>query len=154
MTTHVLRLGYGTSRGRDTYGYNIVRLTDETTGRTFRTVGGGYDMRGTVLADWLVDTCQDHLVAIADRAYYVAPASGGYRRTDAPDALYGMARYEYGDAKPIAPVRVHVDGACGEDSVMRILETIGATVTRTFVHTGRRRGETTGWLVDVPELAR
>jgi hypothetical protein len=53
-TTHVLRLKWTTSRGRDTYGWNVVTLTDETTGRKYRAKGGGYDMTGTVFASWLL----------------------------------------------------------------------------------------------------
>ena len=32
---------YGVSRGRDTYGYNIVTLTSSAQGKKFRCMGGG-----------------------------------------------------------------------------------------------------------------
>lgn len=151
-STTYLRLGHGTSRGQDTYGYTIVRLVDETAGRTFRCMGGGYDMVGTVLADWATETHQDRLLKLADRAFYVAPADGGIRRTDdESSAFYGLYRYEYGDARPIAPVRVSIDGACGQSSVERILTAAGIRLTRTFKASGRNRGETTGWLVEVSD---
>lgn len=39
------------SRARDTYGYNVITLWD---GKDhFKACGGGYDMIGTVLGDWL-----------------------------------------------------------------------------------------------------
>lgn len=150
--TTYLRLGYGTSRGRDTYGYNIVRLTDETSGRTFRCMGGGYDMVGTVLAEWAQETHQDRLLALADRAFYVSPVDGPYRRTDdESSAFYGMTRHEYGDAVPVAPTRVTLDGACGVESILRILKAAGLSLTRTYKTSGRNRGETTGWLVEVSQ---
>lgn len=147
----VLRLGYGTSRGRDTYGYTIVRLVDETAGRTFRCMGGGYDMVGTVLADWATATHQDRLVKLADRAYYVSGTGPGVTVNDGPDSLYGLWRYEYGDAVPIAPVRVSIDGGSGLSSVERILTAAGIKLTRTFVATGRNRGTTTGWIAELAE---
>ena len=44
MTDTVL-FTYGTSRGRDTYGYNIVTLTSSAQGKKFRAMGGGYTER-------------------------------------------------------------------------------------------------------------
>lgn len=149
MTTY-LRLGHGVSRGQDTYGYTIVRLVDETAGQTFRCMGGGYDMVGTVLADWATATHQDRLVKLADRAFYVSPVEGPYRRTeDESNAFYGMTRHEYGDARPIAPIRVTLDGGCGQSSIERILKAAGITLTRTFTPRGVNRGQTTGWIVEV-----
>lgn len=148
MSSTYLRLSYGTSRGRDTYGYNIVTLTDENSWpvKRFRCMGGGYDMVGTVLADWAVATHQDRLLELADRAYYVSPAEGDLRvMSDDPDRFYGMWRYEYGNAVPIAPVRVGIDGACGVESVHRILKAAGLVLTRTH----DRRGNTTGWTVEI-----
>lgn len=139
--TSVLRLSYGTSRGQYTDGYTLVRLTDETAGKTFRCMGGGYAMVGTVLADWAVATHQERLVKLADRAYYVPGPDGRTMVSEAPDTFYGMYRTPDG--------AVTVDGGCGQSSVERILKAAGLTLTRTFKATGRNRGETTGWLVEV-----
>lgn len=49
---HELTVTWTVSRGRDTYGYNIVTLR-ERGDVVARCNGGGYDMRGTVFADWL-----------------------------------------------------------------------------------------------------
>lgn len=144
-----LRLGYGTSRGRDTYGYTVVRLVDETAGKTYRCMGGGYDMVGTVLADWACATHQDRLQNLAGQAFYGVPAGGRVTRTeDERGALYGMYAY-YDEAGEL--VRVRVDGACGQSSVERILTAAGIRLTRTFKTSGRNRGETTGWLVEVDD---
>lgn len=48
-----LALKWTVSRARDTHGYNVVTLTDTSTDRSFRAIGGGYDMEGTVFAEWL-----------------------------------------------------------------------------------------------------
>lgn len=148
--TSVLRLSYGTSRGRETYGYPIVRLTDETAGKTFRCMGGGYDMVGTVLADWACATHQDRLRRLADLAHATVRPGEGYRShgEDTRGRFYGMAAY-YDAAGNLE--RVSVDGACGQSSVERILTAAGIRLTRTFKATGRNRGETTGWLVEVSE---
>ena len=144
-TETYLRIGHGTSRGRDTYGYNIVSLTDEMSWptRRFRCMGGGYDMIGTVLAEWMTETHQDKLLPLADRAYYVSGTEPGVTVSDDPDAFYGMWRYEYGNAVPIAPIRVALDGGCGVESIQRIIKAAGLALTRTH----DKRGNTTGWLV-------
>lgn len=140
-----LRLGYGTSRGQNTYGYTIVRLTDEAAGKTFRCMGGGYDMVGTVLADWATATHQDRLQTLADRAYYVPSAKEPGRTTvsNDPDAFYGMYLREDGT--------VHLDGGCGQSSIERILKAAGIELTRTFTPRGVNRGQTTGWMAEVSD---
>jgi hypothetical protein len=55
-STH-LNISWSVSRGQDTYGYNICRLDDTRTGKRYHLNGGGYDMIGTVLGDWLEDQC-------------------------------------------------------------------------------------------------
>lgn len=129
---HVLRLTYGVSRGHETYGDNIVTLNDETTGKRTRCMGSGYDMVGTVFADWMQDTCQDKLTAIRAQAYY-QPSTNGY--DGCPDGLYGMRLHRDGT--------VTLDGGCGIESMRRIADAIGVDVTRTHDH----KGNTTGWVV-------
>lgn len=120
-TTHVLRLKWSTSRGRDTYGWNIVTLTDETTGKRFRANGGGYDMVGTVFGEWLANTAKPGAIADLEELPY-----GAFRRADGSS--------------------VYLDGACGLDQMVRLARIIGADVTRTH----DRKGNTTGWLVTLP----
>ena len=96
-----LTINCGTSRGRDTYGYNIVSLLDTNTGRRYRCMGGGYDMQGTVLADWLTDTQQGKLLEIRDQEHY------------------GMTHLGTG---------VMIDGACGLATVERIAAAAGIDV--------------------------
>lgn len=134
---------WSVSRGRDTYGYNICRLDDTATGKRYRCMGGGYDMTGTVLAEWLQDVFQDRLRAIADESYAVAREGQGYAVVNQPD-LYGMtAHYAAGESAPL--VRVSIDGACGLSSVERIAKRIGVEVR----HIVNRRGHTVGFTVTV-----
>jgi hypothetical protein len=141
MKTKITRLAlsWSTSKGRDTYGYNICRLDDTTTGERFKCMGGGYDMTGTVFAQWLCANYQTALMGLKDRANYQILLSG--RKTaDRDDALYGMTYHE-------ADQRIHIDGACGLDCVLRIAAEIGLEVERDYIAKGRRRGETVGWYV-------
>ena len=133
MSTY-LGIRWSISRGRETYGYNIVTLTDETTGKRFRAMGGGYDMVGTVFGHWLAATYPTELAAIADRQ---GPSTE--HRGQVADR-YGMYRWE-----PAGPVTL--DGACGLESMQRIARELGVELERTYKRTGPNRGETTGWVV-------
>lgn len=135
MSTTTLVLSTGTSRGRDTFGYTIVRATDVATGKVYKCMGGGYDMVGTVVADWLEDVHQGGLRAISDRAYYRLDNGDRVHL----DGLYGMTTRTDG--------AVSVDGACGIKSVIRVGEVVGLHFQRTF---NRRTGRTTGYIVTDP----
>ena len=137
MTTTVLALSWGVSRGRETDGYTICRLDDQSTGKRYRCMGGGYDMVGTVFGEWLEDVHQDRLQAISDRAHYDYTKPVDDRVSDS--GLYGMVRHRDGK-------RVTLDGACGLESMQRIAREIGVELIRTYVARGRNRGNTTGWV--------
>lgn len=49
---YVVKFKWSVSRGRETYGYNICTayVDDEKVGQS---MGGGYDMQGAAIADWL-----------------------------------------------------------------------------------------------------
>lgn len=119
-----LSLSWSVSKGRYTYGYSICRLDDRNNGHRFRTIGGGYDMIGTVFGEWLQHYYHPELLKIRD---------GGF---------YGMT---YRADKN----QVTLDGACGIESMIRIAEAIGLDVQRDYIATGRRRGETIGWFVQM-----
>ena len=129
-----LNISWSTSRGRDTYGYNICRLDDSRTRKRYRCMGGGYDMIGTVFGDWLADMYAPEIAALFDTrasvdAGYVVK---GYRKI--PD-LYGLTMTPGGD--------VQCDGGCGIESMIRVAETIGLQVQQTY----GRKGRTTGFIV-------
>lgn len=60
MTTKQLHFKWTVSRGRDTYGYNICTLLVDGY-KVAKCNGGGYDMQGTCLGDWLARAFPDRL---------------------------------------------------------------------------------------------
>lgn len=54
-------LRWGTSRGRDTYGYTTCRLVDDRGKKWGGCSGGGYDLRGTALGIWIEQAFADEL---------------------------------------------------------------------------------------------
>lgn len=151
VQTGFATLTWSTSRGRDTYGYNICRLDGPLAAapftRRYRTCGGGYDMTGTVLGEWLADRFQDRLLAITERAGAVYTKANGYQsfhddgtgragRTIKPDCLYGMTYYP--DDR-----RVSLDGACGKSCMESIAAAIGVSLTSVC----NRKGHVTGYMM-------
>ena len=51
-----LEFSRGTSRGNDTYGYPIWRLTDTQTGNVYKCVGAGWDTFGDNVGSYLMTT--------------------------------------------------------------------------------------------------
>lgn len=119
MSFVTLSLSWSTSKGRDTYGYNICRLDDEATGKRYKTCGGGYDMVGTVLGEWLQDVMQQELMFFAElNKTALVDAYHTYKKH--PD-LYGLF---FDMEKNVA----RVDGGCGESSVIKIAEALSLIV--------------------------
>lgn len=133
-----LVLSWSVSKGRDTYGYNICRLDDRNNGKRYRTIGGGYDMIGTVFGEWLQENYQEKLQAIKARSHYITDENGT-GSNPRPDSLYGM-RWKTDNT-------VSLDGACGLECMIRIAEAIGLEFERDYIKKGKRRGETIGWYV-------
>lgn len=140
---HELRITYGTSRGRDTYGYALVSLHEN--GRKVASCnGGGYDMRGTVFGEWLQNTYAERLLELAkktpgafsqcnwngelgpDAHYARVPAE---RKVELYGGTYyangGQGKSDYHDAR--SPF-VSLDGGCGFESMRRIAEAIGLNI--------------------------
>ena len=132
-----LSLTWGISKGRDTYGYNILTLRDEH-GHKYRTMGGGYDMTGTVLGDWLESNYQDRLMKIRSRAHSTWMKSRRFKYNKKQNALYGM-RYSK------TTNGVVLDGACGESCMVAIAKAIGLSIKYT---TAGRRNTHTGYIIE------
>lgn len=130
-----LSLSWSVSRGRETYGYNICRLDDHETGKRYRCSGGGYDMVGTVIGQWLADHYQDRLVAIAERMSARYNKADRYQ-TDQGDLYGGCWRTDVN--------RVTLDGACGRESMCKIAEAVGLQITSDY---DRRKDRTVGFFV-------
>ena len=141
-----LAFRWSVSRGRETYGYNIMTVTDQETGKSYRCNGGGYDMTGTSFGLWLEDRYQGRLlqVAVKRAAATWSKAEGFTSHRDDPDHLYGLTLDIDEDGTPL---RATVDGACGFESMRGIAEVMGLKFERTYVPRGPRRGDTTGYIV-------
>ena len=142
-----LTIKWTVSRARDTYGYNICTLTD-TRGRKVRCNGGGYDMIGTVVGDWLQAWHQSELMAIRERARQVYIV--GDRLHDTTGDLYGMTYHRTGED---GSGWVNVDGACGIESVRKIARAIGLEIKGVYKQGGRNSGATLGFIVSPVETA-
>lgn len=128
--TTVLTFKYTTSRGRDTYGYNIVTLYANGE-KVARTCGAGYDMRGTVLGRYLTDKYNDRLQKL--------PAN--YGSEDKVRGYYGLVHVLpsgkrlhvnlKNDVTLHTEPKTYLDGACGENEMVRIAHAIGVNLEPT-----------------------
>lgn len=121
-----LMIDWSKSRGESTYGWNICRLKDTYTGKRYRTCGGGFDMIGSVLGNWLADRYQDRLETIAHHAA----------------SFNGMRRCK-------RTGRIVLDGGCGVESMRRIAEAVGLNVSPV----PNRRGQTVAFLAETTRPA-
>lgn len=121
------------------YRGSTVKLyaTDEAHDRLMaKAGGGGYDRAGTCLGEFLQGHFGPELARIASRAdsrYRLTRGDGPNERIGVDDdghapydrrSLYGMRAYYRGRKVE----RVHLDGGCGWDSMVRIAEAIGLQV--------------------------
>ncbi len=134
------------SKGRNTYGYNICSLYVNGI-KVSSCNGGGYDMQGTALGNWVEKAFRDELLQLKTEFYGLTfhnpnfnPAkakvkdSKGVERTveelEKSGESLGLARYQafYGASSKV-PTENHIvpsiDGACGMSSVTMILNAIG-----------------------------
>lgn len=169
MNTFSLQLSWGISKGRDTYGYNICRLdapgyypknsgTDNppfVQPKRYRCSGGGYDMTGTVVGNWLQSRYQDRLMQLAQApsrigTFLYRDEDGRLQRAkesaDRKNVLYGSTYYPAHGEKD---AYVSLDGACGLSSMRAIAEAIGLSIKSI----DDRKGRTTGfWIEDYGSL--
>jgi hypothetical protein len=97
MTQKYLTFKWSISRGRNTYGYNICSLYVD--GKKVASCnGGGYDMQGTCLGEWLEKQFAE-----------------GIKGLDVSQ-FYGISEYEG---------KRYLDGACGFDSMRAIAKALG-----------------------------
>lgn len=93
-----LAFTYGTSRGRDTYGYNLVTLTGVCgNDGKYRECGGGYDQTGAALGQFIQHQFSSVLQELTGNI----------------SDFYGLSLSKSGV--------VSVDGACGFDCMVKIL---------------------------------
>lgn len=139
MNTYSLHFKWTVSRGRETYGYNICTLYVDGI-NVGRCLGGGYDMQGTLLAQWLVTAWQTDLLTLfasdftkletdSDVRTYTEGGETIKCASPYPDErnferYYGATLFLY----PSGKRRVSLDGACGFSSMERIGHAIGLSL--------------------------
>jgi hypothetical protein len=126
-----VQISWSTSRGQDTYGYNICRADSHIMGKRFKCIGGGYDMIGTVIGQYIQERFQDQLKALvktheSELIHYV---SDWFKLSN----FYGLT------FKP-KDNRVSLDGACGIECMIKIAEALGLEVQRTHNRKGHMDG--------------
>lgn len=122
MKTDALEFKRTTSRGVNTFGYGIVSLYVNGK-KEFSTCGGGYDMKGTVFADYIK---RYHLPRLLDK-------KGNSGSLDDGTGYYGLGFFspkgerhkEYKDGDSI-----YLEGGCGFESIVRIAEACDITINR------------------------
>ena len=128
----LLSITWGVSRGRNTEGWNICTLTNGRTGKKYTTKGGGYDMKGTVFADYLQDVHKDKLLQLKDRFH----TYDGEQRTinNNPDNLTGGTYYIKENRITLdGAYRITLDGAYGLEGMIRIAEACGLEIWPNYI---------------------
>lgn len=106
------------SKARDTYGYNVVTLISGKS--KYRAMGGGYDMVGTVFAQWLWANYKDVVIE---------------KIKDRKEEFYGFREYTNGE--------YNIDGACGLDCMVKIAKEIGLKVSKLY-----HKGDLTNFIIE------
>lgn len=128
--TRSLVIRWGTSRGAETYGYTTCSASIDGK-RLGACNGGGYDMQGTAIALAIVAEYGARLWPLHEQAAHAGVQIKGQeyqpiKRPDNPNGLYGL-RVTYTNAERTAG-KMSLDGACGIDSVRRVMKEIGLTI--------------------------
>jgi hypothetical protein len=127
MTTKQLHFKWTISRGRDTYGYNICTLLVDGE-KVSKTCGGGYDMQGTVLAQWIENEYQKQLQeyfkneisAVTDKDY-TAYSGNCYKSIN---GFYGA----HISGREGRRLKITLDGGCGFNSIEHVAKAIGISL--------------------------
>lgn len=109
-----LKFKWTVSRGQDTYGYNICSLYVNGV-KGFSCNGGGYDMKGTVFANYLQEVYQDRLQALNSNDFY-----GMWFYKNNGTAVERVDTYKESNKKG-----AYLDGGCGMDAMRKISKAIG-----------------------------
>lgn len=148
-----LQFKHSISRGQETYGYAISRLIDTNyLGKAYKAMGGGYDMHGTNLGNWLQNIIQSNELLLeaftTDLVAYVK------QNGDIPYGLYfdleikNSGELKGADnlwnlrklKKAIKDKKWSLNGACGDSCMRNIAKIVGITVKDQYDMSNRRRG--------------
>lgn len=149
---------FSTSKGRDTYGYRICTISDEH-GKG-RACGGGYDLFGTALGEWMENAFTAELLELAKHSAGGTWDSATNKResfcdrwdpnNNKPDtnykenALPGLTLYTR-NGKPEA---FSLDGGVGRRAMEEILQRFGFVMREPEANFNKRGGrKDTGVLI-------
>jgi hypothetical protein len=118
-----LSIKHGISRAADSYGYNRITLSDTLTGHKFVVSGGGFDMTGSLLGEWMEAHMQDRLDALQPGTKTV----GGW-----PRPLYGISYKGAKSASGYEYTGASVDGACGQSSMVEVARACGIVIEAVY----------------------
>ena len=105
-TPQIFAFRKSVSHGRDTYGYNICSLW--INGKKCATCkGGGYDMKGKCLADWIQSNFQNELKTL----------HANYGIGDHSKGFYSLQCY--------SGAEIRVQGGAGFSAMVQILNALG-----------------------------
>ena len=126
-----LKFKYTTSKGRDSYGYNICSLWVDGE-KQASTCGGGYDMKGTALGNWMARKFEKELLKFNKSFYGLTFHDPNWQPSkevidkEKKGLSLGLERYQdfYKQSSKL-PTEKHtipqLDGACGFESMISIL---------------------------------
>ena len=129
-----LKFKYTTSKGRDSYGYNICSLWVDGEKQS-STCGGGYDMKGKALGNWIARKFEKELLKFNKSFYGLTFHDPNYQPSkeclkeeekDELTKLTGLARLrDFHKQSSNLPTEKHtipqLDGACGFECMTSIL---------------------------------
>ena len=115
----VLQYKWSVSKGRNTFGYNICTLYVNGK-KAARCNGGGYDMQGTCLAQYMRTRFEKELKGLVGNNGSGDDGTGYYGLNFyGPKPAYERHKtYQEGDS-------ISLDGACGHESMVSILNALG-----------------------------
>lgn len=138
-----------TSRGADSYGYPLLRLTDANyNGKSYKCTGGGYDMHGTNLGHWLQDIIKSNDLLLEAFAIDLIksmkkdqglPYGLNIWRDHKEKLKNAKGAWMYTRVKKAIMEKAwSLDGACGENCMKQIAELIGIKIKDQYQRSTRK----------------
>ena len=109
-TVAIIEFKWTISKGRDTYGYNICSMYHNGI-KVSSCKGGGYDMQGTALSDWMQEKFRAELQKLDAREFYGL----SFWNTKRNKTQFRWSK----------DCTTWLDGACGFSSMQKILDKLG-----------------------------
>lgn len=138
-----LTFSTSTSRGHDTYGYPIMKLKASRTGEVFKCMGGGYDMIGTCLGQYIKSLTDEYAeIRQALTTAMVKQAKEGHLpygltvrgEIKKKDGSFNLTKIK----ENILNGDFYLEGGCGENCMIRIAESMGLIINSDYQRSTRK----------------